>query len=61
MEKAEKIKNLLEKGKRLSQIIKENPELIDAVDEFIEELRKHSLAASTTPLLKRNLKHSPKK
>jgi hypothetical protein len=57
MEKAEKIKEMLKKGKKLSEILREDPELIEGVDDFIEELKKHSLAASTTPVVKRNLKH----
>jgi hypothetical protein len=57
MEKKGMIKKMLEQGKTISEILKEHPDLIDAVDEVWEELKKHSLAASTTPLIKKQVSH----
>jgi len=51
------IKKMLEQGKTISEILKEHPELSDAVDELWENIKKHSLAASTTPLIKKQVSH----
>ncbi len=56
-EAAKKIRELLGKGKSLSEIISENPELIRGLDEIYNDLIKESLQASMDNLVQREIYH----
>jgi hypothetical protein len=54
-EKSEKILLLLKQGKKLNDIIKEDHQLIDGLQEFIEEINRGNLRASVvSKLFKKN-------
>ena len=60
MEKREKLKKLLE-SKKVSEILREHPELADEIDKMVKEIKQHSLAAAQSVLIKRTLQHLIKK